>query len=171
MCGTSTAEHDRRLDQLLCRLVEKGLTVNTNKCEFNKTSVEYYGHVFSRNSISPSPAKVEAVRQADAPSNPDEVRSWIGLAQYTARFIPNFATLREPLCDLTKQDTPWQWGERESNALCDLKESLTSDTVMAYFDLSRYTEIYCDASPVGLGAMLIQRDRNNLRNTHCSFRQ
>ena len=166
VCGTSTAEHDRRLDLLLCRLVEKGLTVNTNKCEFNKTSVEYYGHVFSRNGISPSPAKVEAVRQAGAPSNPDEVRSLIGFAQYTARFIPNFATLTEPLRDLTKQDTPWQWGERESNALCDLKESLTSDPVMAYFDLSRDTEIYCDASPVGLGAVLIQRDRNNSRNTH-----
>ena len=92
--------------------------------------------------------------------------SLIGLAQYTARFIPNFAALTEPLRDLTKQDTPWQWGERESNALCDLKECLTSDTVMAYFDLSRDTEIYCDASPVGLGTVLIQRDRNNSRNTH-----
>ena len=108
VCRTSTAEHDRRLDLLLCRLVEKGLTVNSNKCEFNKTSVEYYGHVFSRNGILPSPAKVEAVRQAGTPSNPDEVRSLLGLAQYTARFIPNFATLMEPLHDLTKQDTHWQ---------------------------------------------------------------
>ena len=145
--------------------------VNTAKCVFNKTRVEYYGHIFSQNGISPSPVKVEAVHQASAPSNPDGVHSLLGLAQYTARFIPNFVTLTEPLCDLTKQDTPRQWNERQYNALCDLKESLTSDTVIAYYDLSHDTEIYWDASLFGLGTMLIQCDRNNSHNTHCSFHQ
>ena len=94
--------------------------VNTTKCEFNKTSVEYYSHVFSRNGISPSPAKFEAVGQAGTLSNPDEVCSLLGLAQYTAHFI-----------------------------------------VMAYYDLSSNTGIYWDASPVGLGAVLIERNKIN----------
>ena len=76
------------------------------------------------------------------------------MANYCARFIPDFATVSAPLRKLTKKDTQWSWGPEHTAALRTIKDSLTSDTVMAYFDPGKDTELIVDASPVGLGAIL-----------------
>ena len=87
------------------------------------------------------------------------------MANYCARFIPDFATISAPLRELTKKDTQWSWGPEHAAALQTIKDSLTSDTVMAYFDPANDTELIVDASPVGLGAILYQSDRKGERHT------
>ena len=87
------------------------------------------------------------------------------MANYCARFIPDFATISAPLRELTKKDTQWIWGPEHAAALQTIKDSLTSDTVMAYFDPAKDTELIVDASPVGLGAILYQSDRKGERHT------
>ena len=59
---------------------------------------------------------------------------------------------------LTKKHSRWKWTETCQLAFDKIKDALSSETVMGYFDLKKETEIIVDASPVGLGAMLIQRD-------------
>ena len=83
----------------------------------------------------------------------------MGMANYCSRFIPDFATVTEPLRKLTRKSTPWQWGAEQDAALSTLRESLTSETTMAYFDPNRETELIVDASPVGLGAILLQKNK------------
>ena len=101
--GSNQKEHDNNLKSVLERLQSRNLTLNKLKCEFNKTSVEYFGYVFSSQGISPDPRKVEAIRNSQPPSNPNEVRRFLGMVNFCARFIPNLATLAKPLRDLTKQ--------------------------------------------------------------------
>ena len=143
------------------RLKEKNLTLNKDKCEFNKDSLEFYGYIFSANGISPSPNKVCAIKNMDIPSNVSEVRSFLAMTNYLSRFIPQYSTLTEPLRILTRQDVKWYWGQEQQTAFDKLRQELSSDTVMAYFDPKEQTEtvLFVDASPVGLGSVLIQNDR------------
>ena len=81
------------------------------------------------------------------------------MTQYVSRFIPEYATLTEPLRRLTKKDVPWQWSRDEEGAFNRLKEALTGAHVMSYFDPNEQTEVIVDASPVGLGAILTQKGK------------
>ena len=96
------------------------------------------------------------------PKDPAEVRSLLGMTNYFARFIRNYATITSPLRELTKKDVQWQWTEREKRALEELRESLCTDT-MAYFDPEKETEIWVDASPTGLGGILTQKTEDGSR--------
>ena len=158
--GTSQEEHDLRLRAVLERLREKKLTLNREKCRFNKTRVEFYGHIFSDQGISPDPKKVSALQNAEQPGSVKEVRSFIGLAQYCSRFIPELATKTEPLRRLTKAKTKWAWERDQHKAFDIIKQSITEDCTNAYFSLEKQTELIVDASPIGVGAILAQKDEN-----------
>ena len=149
-------DHHKTLDAALRRLHDNGLTINLSKCEFYQTTIKFYGYIFSKDGLSPDPEKVAAVHSAAAPKNANEVRSLLGLASYCSRFISNMATISDPLRRLTHKDAKWHWGEDEEQALQKLKDALTSDAVMAYFDPQLDTEIEVDASPVGLAGILTQ---------------
>ena len=130
-----------------------------NKVCNNPTSVYYntdYCIVFSDNGVSPDPKKVADLHDAKEPQNQSEVRSFLGMAQFSARFIQNFATLTEPLRELTKQTSEWRWGEKEASAFQRVKDSLEELATTAYFDMQNGIEIVVDASPVGLAALLVQ---------------
>ena len=102
----------------------------------------------------PDHKKVEAIQNATAPRNPSEAKSLLGMAQYLARYIPGYADITAPLRALTKEDVTWKW-----EALDKLKKAFTGNQVMSYFDPSQATEVIVDASPIGLGALLVQNDK------------
>ena len=156
--GATQKEHDVNLKAVLTRLRKKNLTLNEKKCEFNQPKLEFYGHIFSKEGMSVDPKKVEALTHIKTPENPTELRSLLGMANYRAKFIPNYATLTDPLRQLTHQNVPWTWTEEHDRALQNLNHHLTSNRVLAYFDPRKHSTIYVDASPVGLGAILTQSD-------------
>ena len=149
-------DHHKTLDAALRRLHDNGLTINLPKCEFYQTTIKFYGYIFSKDGLSPDPEKVAAVHRSSAPKNANEVRNLLGLVSYCSIFISNMATITDPLGRLTHKDAEWHWGETEEHALQKLKDALTSDAVMAYFDPELDTEIEVDASPVGLAGILTQ---------------
>ena len=110
--GVDQRAHDKALNEVLQKLQNAGLTANLEKCEFGKNKIEFFGLVFSDNGVSPDPKKVADLHDAKEPQNQSEVRSFLGMAQFSARFIQNFATLTEPLRELTKQTSEWRWGEK-----------------------------------------------------------
>ncbi len=137
--GTTDEEHDIALDRTFSALHQNGLTINLQKCEFRLPKVEFFGYVFSADGLSPDPKKVQALKEASQPKSTSERRSFLGMAQYSTRFIRNFATLTEPLHKLTRQGSAWSWGPSESKAFDDVKEALSEDTITRYFDPSKAT--------------------------------
>ena len=141
--GTTQEANDKALEAVL----EQFVTLNRSKCEFSKNSVMFFGLMFSAAGVSPDLAKVKAIREAQTPSSVSGVRSFIGMATFSAKFIPNFSDVTKPLRDLTKKNARFIWQDEQERAFCRIKELLTSDTVMAYFNA---TELVTDASPWGL---------------------
>lgn len=152
----SLKELDTILEKVLQRFGTYGLTLNLEKCEFDKSSVEFFGFIFSAAGISPSPEKVRAIQLLAPPTNPTEMRSFLGMTNFLGRFIPHYADIATPLRNLTKQDTTWSWGPVEQSAFNQLKQSLSSNTVMSYFSPQKSTTIVTDAGPHGISAILLQ---------------
>ena len=105
--GRNQEAHDKSLTAVFVRLREKGLTLN--KCVFNKSTLDFFGHIFSANDVSPDPNKVQGIKRAESPKGPKEVRSLLSLTNYCTRYIPGLASITEPLRDLTKNDRAWNW--------------------------------------------------------------
>ena len=155
--GKTQAEHDAALTAVFRKFSEVNLTLNRKKCEFNKKSITFFGFVFSGKGILLDPKKVEAIKNAQPPTMTSGVRSFLGMATYCAKFIPNFSDISEPLRELTKKDVQFQWLEQHEQSFNKIKELLTSAKVMAYFDPNKQTELVTDTSPSGLSAILMQK--------------
>ena len=56
----------------------------------------------------------------------------------------------------------WRWEKTERDSFCELKRRLGNRNVLAYFCPSAETQLVVDASPVGLGAILLQRQSTGL---------
>ncbi|KAK7099318.1 hypothetical protein V1264_003469 [Littorina saxatilis] len=157
--GKTQAEHDVALQATLQQLQNHGAKLNREKCVFSVSELTFFGHIFGKKGVAASPDKVSTIINSPPPTNVSEVRSLLGMTQYVARFIANYATITEPLRNLTKKDAPWEWSEKEQQAFNCLKETLTNAKVMSYFDQRKPTKILVDASPVGLGAILTQEGK------------
>ena len=156
--GSSYAAHNKALDECLHRLDAHGLTLNFDKCQFLQPKLEFFGLNFSKDGVRPDPKKVSALANAAMPTTVSEVRSFLGMANYSSQFIPNFATVTEPLRQLTHKGAPFVWNQEHDDAYTTLRKALTNSPVMSYFDVNKATELSVDASPVGLSAILAQRD-------------
>ena len=160
--GKSIEEHES-LYKVLQRLEEKNLTLNPMKCEFRMDKVVFMGLLLSKYRIGPTEERVRAVLEAVQPTTPTEVRSFLGMVGFSARFIPNFATLAEPLRAISRQGVPFVWGKDQDASFKELKRLLASAPVLAYFDKDAHTRVIADASPVGLGAVLVQEKNGDSR--------
>ena len=113
---------------------ERGLMLNLEKCKFKMPQLEFMGSLLSMHGIGPTESKVEAVVNAREPKTADEVRSFMGLVNLSAKFIPNLATLAEPLRRLTRAGVPFKWAKEQKDAFEALKKALASAETLAYYD-------------------------------------
>jgi hypothetical protein len=107
----------------------------------------------------PDPKRYSVLKNAPKPTNVSEVRSLLGMATYSSKYIPNFATITAPLRNLTKKNAKFEWTETHQNAYNKLTSALSSAKCTAYFSKHKDTFITVDASPVGLSAILSQKTK------------
>ena len=155
--GRTRQEHDQALENCLKRLREKGLTLNKSKCCFLNTELEFFGQIFSEHGTRPDPRRTQDVIDASIPQNVSELRSFLGMVNFSSKYIANFATIATPLRELTKIGVTFAWQHKHQAAFDQLKAAITTPPVMAYFDAKKDTVLTVDASPVGLSGILSQR--------------
>lgn len=97
--------HDQHLYAVLKHLHECGLTLNPEKCELNMDCLVFMGILLTKKGIGPTEERIRAIVETREPENASEVRSFLGLACYSSHFIPDFATVAEPLRRLIRKDT------------------------------------------------------------------
>ena len=92
---------------------------------------------------------------ARAPTNVSELRGFLGLVQYVGRYVPDLATVAAPLRELTKKSVEFHWGPNQKS-FKKIQQLMNSCETLAYFDWNAPITLVADASPVGLGAVLLQ---------------
>eukprot|EP00731_Ephydatia_muelleri_P002073 Em0001g2073a len=110
--GKNKEEHLATVEEVLKRLPNEGLRVNKDKCCFLTTSVQYLGHRIDANGIHATGEKLDAVLMAPVPSSVPQLWSFLGMINYYSKFIPNLATLLNPLNELLRKDVQWKWTDQ-----------------------------------------------------------
>ena len=158
--GDTQASHDAALEEVLKRLSKANVTLNRKKCQFSVRSVKYLGHLVSGSGIQPDPDKVAAIRNFKTPSNVTDVQRFLGMVNQLAKFVPHIATVTKPIRELLVKSNEWVWDKPQENAFNEIKQIITSDTVLKSYNPMAETVVASDASTVGIGALLKQRQKD-----------
>jgi hypothetical protein len=157
----SLEEHKNHLEHVFQLLVQAGLKLNPDKCDFFKRQILFLGHLISEEGIKPNPVLVDKIKNCTPPTTKRKVRSFLGLASYYRRFIKDFSKIARPLYELTKQDIEFCWTEKCHQSFERLRTCLTEPPVMKYPDFSKPFTLHTDASDYAVGAVLAQHDDQN----------
>jgi hypothetical protein len=152
-------EHAKHLRIVLTRLREHQLYAKFGKCAFWLEEIRFLGHILYVKGIVVDPSKVKYILEWKPPTTVHQVRSFLGLAEYYRRFIPDFSKIVKPIIGLLKNDTKFDWSSKCNEAFEQLKVLLTTAPVLAQPDIEKPFDVYCDASGSGLGCVLIQEGR------------
>jgi hypothetical protein len=152
-------EHAQHLRIVLMRLREHQLYAKFSKCAFWLEEIQFLGHVLSARGIVVDPSKVKDILEWKSPTTVHQVRSFLGLAGYYHRFIPDFSKLVKPITSLLKNDIKFNWSSKCDEAFEQLKTLLTTAPIFAQPDFTKPFDVYCDASDSGLGCVLMQEGR------------
>ena len=152
-------EHASHLRVALQSLKDCQLIAKFNKCEFWLQSVAFLGHVVSSEGIRVDPQKIEAVKQCPKPTSAIDIRSFLGLTSYYKWFAEGFSSIASPLTRLTQKMVKFQCSDDCEKIFAELKTRFTTALVLTLLEGSDGYVIYCDASRVGLGCVLMQRDK------------
>lgn len=154
--GETLEQLNERAEKVLAVLKEYNVALNQQKCIFGVKELTFLGHKLSAEGIKPTHDKIKAIKDFRRPKTMEEVRSLLGLVNYVGKFIPDLATITEPLRMLTKKDTAFAWESEQQRAFEEITKSLAGERVLGYYNVEDRTQVYADASPVALGAVLIQ---------------
>lgn len=149
------------LEKVLGALQEAGFSLNLKKCHFFQEKLDYLGQEVSSKGIRPGSQKVEALTKAPSPANVKQVRQFMGLAGYFRKYVPEFASRTACITKLTRNNEPFVWSSDQENAKKYVIDCLVSKPLLSIFDPNLPTELHTDASCIGYGAVLLQRQDGN----------
>lgn len=144
------------LEKVLERLRQAGFVLSMDKCHFCRPQLKYLGYIIDKKGLHVDPEKVKAILGISTPTNASEVRTFLGMAAWYRKFVPNFAIIAAPLTSLTKKKVQWKWSDECTKAFEEIKSCLVASPVLTCPDFEKPFTLQTDASAYGLGAVLVQ---------------
>ena len=165
--GSSQEEHDANVIMFLERCLEINLHLNPDKVKINCKSVPFFGMALTADGIKPDPKKVETIKKWPMPQNVTKLQSFLGSVNYLSRFIPGLSQLRKPLqalikknSALIKKNSEYVWTDVHDREFQELKDRVSEDCLIQFYDPHKLLFIECDASKQGIGCVMLQPDDN-----------
>ena len=162
IAGKDEMEHDRNFLAFMEKCRENNLTLNSEKIQFKQTQVSFYGHIWSKHSISPDPKKIQALKHMEFPPDKETMRSFLGMINminYLNRYSALSTHLAASLSALTHQAIDYKPGKVHLENFHQLKMEISNMKALPYFDVNAETTLQMDASKKGLRACLIQKGK------------
>lgn len=150
-------QHKKDIRRILRKLEDAGFTLNIRKCKFFQSELPFIGLWLSDKGINLRTAKTDAIDRYPRPTEIKSLMRFLGMVAWCSKFIPKLAEVTEPLNRLKRKDVTWEWSEECENAFIATKKAIGDTVALATADFSRDMEVHCDASNIGIGAMLCQR--------------
>ncbi|GBC51896.2 uncharacterized protein LOC105206816 [Rhizophagus irregularis DAOM 181602=DAOM 197198] len=151
-------DHIQHLEEVLNRIRKANLRLKAEKCHFAAAELQFLGHVVGKEGVKLDPEKVNKMVNYPEPQNIRELRGVLGLFFYYQCFIKDFAKVADPMYKLLKMDAPYEWMNLQQKAFENLRDKLTTAPIIQYPDFSNSFFLYTDASTIGLGAVLAQKN-------------
>lgn len=155
--GKDFSEMLKNLKLVFQRLKLANLKVNPKKCVFFGKKIKYLGHVISAEGVSTDPEKITAVKNWPVPHNKKQLRSFLGFCSYYRRYVKGFSSLAKPLFVLTENQVKFSWDEKCQIAFEELKQVLSSSPCLSFPKGEGEFILDTDASKIGIGSILSQR--------------
>ena len=153
--GTTKEQFDKRMLAVKSRLREKHFTINEKKSNSKPVdSVSFLGYSISKEGIAPDPKHVEKIKNARAPTNNKQLESFVWLANFYGRMIPDFATKMLLLNNMRNSD--FSWGKMQQKAFEDIKNELCANPLVQPYILQKEAAVTTDASEKAIGGVLLQ---------------
>ena len=153
----SLTEHFNILKQVLDLVKNHSLELRWDKCKFMQEEIKYLGYEITVNGVAPNNENLIAVQNFPVPTNIKLTHSFIGLCSYFRKFIRNFALIAKPLYDLLRKDAVFKFNKSELESFELLKSKLLQSPILSIYSPTAETELHCDASSIGYGSILLQR--------------
>jgi hypothetical protein len=156
---TNSLEEHRWITRLvLDHMCDHKLYLRLEKCEFEKTRIEYLSVIISHNKVEMDPVKIAGVADWPTPSNKKEVQSFISFINFYQRFIPGFSHHARALFDLTMKHVRFIWGLPQEDSFMKLKELVTSAPVLVLPNDDLLFRLEADSSGIATGTVLSQQN-------------
>ena len=152
----ATRQHDAAFLKLLERARAHNLKLNRRKLKFKLSSVTYMGHIVNDQGLCADPDKVKAVVEMAQPEDVQAVQCFIGMINYLSKFLDKLSEVCEPLHRLCDKDRPFDWLAQHDAAFEKIKKAIAEAPVLRFYDVTKPVTVECDASSVGLAAVLTQ---------------
>lgn len=150
-------EHLRTLEHVFEILQSNGLKIKKSKCEFLTKQVKYLGFIVNEEGVRVDRDKIKPIVRMPPPTNTTELKSFLGMVNFYAKFVPNLSAHLVPLYELLRKGRHYIWGEKQNEVFERVNRSLCSADVLVHYDGSQPLVLTVDASARGLGAVLAQR--------------
>ena len=154
--GKDDDDHDETVVKMLNRCREVGLKLNKSKCVMGVTELVFIGDLLTNEGVKPDPSKIDAIVNMDRPIDKPGLQRFLGMVNYLARYIPDLSNRTAPLRVLLDKNNAWVWEHEQEKAWNDLKEVLSSEPILKYYDIDKPILVSSDASQSGIGCVLLQ---------------
>lgn len=149
-------EHLLQVEMLLQRLQQNNLTLNFKKTQFCRTEATFLGFIITPQGVTAQPDKLKFIQEFAIPRNVRELRGFLGVINFYAKFAQNYAKETVPLLKLVKKGIKWKWTSEQQEAFDRIKKIFVEVVTLAHPDPEKPYILTTDASEYALGAVLSQ---------------
>lgn len=160
--SNSFEEHVHHISLVLSRLRQAKFTVNPAKALFCVPEISYLGYLISEAGVRVNPARVTPILNFPVPKTLRQLKRFLGMVGFYARFIANLSAISEPLNALKRKGTKFRWENSHQDAFDRLKQCLVNPPLLHSPDFTTQFVLQTDASDKALGAVLQQKVNNHL---------
>ncbi|GFT70178.1 retrovirus-related Pol polyprotein from transposon 297 [Trichonephila clavipes] len=155
----SFIQHIDHLKEVFRLLQDAGLPLNKDKCKFGCDELKYLSLNINKEGIKTDETKVLAIVEMKPPRNSKQVYKFLGMSQWYAKFIENYADLCELLYNLKRKLKKFCWSIEAQKAFDAVKAAITKALVLKLPNFKKLFELFSDANSIGEGAVLNQEQR------------